>query len=45
MIISAHLSSLTAPGGSRDGENFNLRHKSCDEILREMIDQGHNLKL
>lgn len=36
---------LTAPGGSRDSENFNLRHKSRDEILREMIDQGYNLKM
>ena len=36
---------FTAPGGSRDGENFNLRHKSRDEILREMIDQGYNLKM
>ena len=36
---------LSAPGGSRDGENFNIRHKSRDEILREMIDQGYNLKL
>lgn len=36
---------LTAPGGSREGENFNLRHKSRDEILREMIDEGYSLKL
>lgn len=36
---------FTAPGGSRDGENFNLRHKNRDEILREMIDQGYNLKM
>ena len=36
---------LTVPGGSREGENFNLRHKSRDEILREMIDQGYNMKL
>ena len=36
---------FTAPGGSRDGENFNLRHKSRDEILREMIDEGYSMKL
>lgn len=36
---------FTAPGGSREGENFNLRHKSRDEILREMIDEGYNIKL
>ena len=36
---------LTVPGGSREGENFNLRHKSRDEILREMTDQGYNMKL
>ena len=31
----------TPPGGSRDSENFNLRHKSRDEIFREMIDEGY----
>ena len=36
---------LSAPGGSRDGENFNIRHKSRDEIIREMIDEGYNMKL
>ena len=36
---------FTAPGGSREGENFNLRHKSRDEIIREMIDEGYGLKL
>ena len=36
---------FTAPGGSREGENFNLRHKSRDEIIREMIDEGYNMKL
>ena len=36
---------LTAPGGSRDSEYFNLRHKSRDEIIREMIDEGYNMKL
>ncbi len=36
---------FNAPGGSREGENLNLRHKSRDEILREMVDQGYNLKL
>ena len=36
---------FTAPGGSRDSENFNLRHKSRDEIIREMIDEGYNMKL
>lgn len=29
----------------REGENFNLRHKSRDQILREMIDEGYNMKL
>ncbi len=36
---------LTAPDGSREGENFNLIHKSRDEIIREMIDEGYGLKL
>ena len=36
---------FTAPSGSREGENFNLRHKSRNEILREMIDEGYNIKL
>lgn len=36
---------LTAPCGSREGENYNFRYKIRDEILREMIDQGYNLKL
>ena len=31
---------FSAPDGSREGENFNLRHKSRDEILCEMIDEG-----
>ena len=36
---------LSAPGGSRDVENFNIRHKSRDEIIREMIDEGYSMKL
>lgn len=36
---------LSAPGGSRDGENFTIRHKSLDEIIQEMIDEGYNMKL
>lgn len=36
---------LMAPGGSRDGENFNLCHKSREEIIREMIDEGYDMKL
>lgn len=36
---------LSAPGGSRDFENFNIRHKSRDEIIREMIDEGYSMKL
>ena len=36
---------FTALGGSREGENFNLRHKSRDEIFREMIDEGYSMKL
>ena len=36
---------FTAPGGSREGENFTIRHKSRDEIIREMIDEGYNMKL
>ena len=36
---------LTAPGGSRDGENLNLRHKSREELIREMIDEGYDMKL
>ena len=36
---------LMVPGGSRDGENFNLCHKSREEIIREMIDEGYDMKL
>ena len=36
---------LMAPGGSRDGENLNLRHKSREEIIQEMIDEGYDMKL
>ena len=36
---------FSASGGSREGENYNLRHKSRDEILREMVDEGYNIKL
>ena len=36
---------LSAPGGSKDGENFTIRHKSREEIIREMIDEGYNIKL
>lgn len=36
---------FSAPGGSREGENFDLRHKSRDEIIREMIDEGYSMKL
>lgn len=36
---------FSASGGSREGENFNLRHKSRDEIIREMIDEGYSMKL
>ena len=36
---------LSAPAGSRDGENLNLRHKSREEIIREMIDEGYDMKL
>jgi hypothetical protein len=36
---------LLAPGGSRDGKNLNLRHKSREEIIREMIDEGYDMKL
>jgi hypothetical protein len=36
---------FTVPGGSRDGENLNLRHKSRDEILREMVDEGYEIKI
>ena len=31
---------FSAPDGSREGENFTIRHKSRDEILCEMIDEG-----
>ena len=33
------------PSGSRDGENLNLRHKSRVEILRELVDEGYEIKI
>ena len=36
---------LFVPGGSRDSENLNIRHKSREEIIREMIDEGFDMKL
>lgn len=35
---------LAAPDGSLDGENLNLRRKSRDKIIREMIDEGYEMK-
>lgn len=37
------LALINYPGGSRDGENPNIRHKSKDEILQELIDEGYKV--
>lgn len=36
---------LSVTGGSRGSENLNIRHKSREEIIREMIDEGYDMKL
>ena len=36
-------SSLNIGTGSRAVENPNVRHKSREEILRELVDQGYNV--
>ena len=37
------LARINYPSGSRDGENPNIRHKSKDEILQELIDEGYKV--
>lgn len=38
---AAILAAFNYPGGSSDGENLNIRHKSKEEIIQELIDQGY----
>lgn len=35
--------SLNIPAGSTCGENPNVRHRSREELLRELVDQGYNV--
>ena len=35
--------SLNIPVGSTCGENPNVRHRSREELLRELVDQGYNI--
>ena len=35
--------SLNIPVGSTYGENSNVRHRSREELLRELVDQGYNV--
>lgn len=37
--------SLNIPAGSTCGENPNVRHRSREELLRELVDQGYNVNL
>lgn len=40
---ASYLTAFNYPGGSRDTENPNIRHKSKEEILRELIDEGYQM--
>ena len=43
VFTASFLSAFNYPGGARDTENPNIRHKSKDEILQELIDEGYQV--